>query len=93
MVGNPLAMYDDPSWRELLRYAVELNAYRGCPHPLLMEGADDDVDDAAALMSEIAQLASRALGAGNLETMYPSLSGDRNAVYYEHDDLPWRVLL
>ena len=36
----PNALIDDPSWRELL--AVENDSYRGCPHPLMMEGTEDE---------------------------------------------------
>ena len=94
VVGHPLAMLDDPSWSELLRYAVELDAYKGCAHPLKMEGADDDVDEAASRMTEIARDAERALGAGNMSTMFPSLSAaTHDDLYAEHDDLPWRVML
>uniref|UniRef100_A0A7S0NG26 DNA2/NAM7 helicase-like C-terminal domain-containing protein n=1 Tax=Phaeocystis antarctica TaxID=33657 RepID=A0A7S0NG26_9EUKA len=93
VVGNPLAMLDDPSWRALLTHAVELSAYRGCPHPLMMEGAEEDLDDTVTRMTEITQLASRALGAGNLSAMYPSLSGNQDSQYSEYDDLPWRVML
>ena len=93
VVGNPLAMFEDPSWKALLAHAVELHAYRGCPHPLKMEGAEDDVDEAVARMAEIARLASSALGAGNLSTMYPSLSGNQSDIYAEYDDIPWRVML
>uniref|UniRef100_A0A0D3KXZ2 DNA2/NAM7 helicase-like C-terminal domain-containing protein n=1 Tax=Emiliania huxleyi (strain CCMP1516) TaxID=280463 RepID=A0A0D3KXZ2_EMIH1 len=42
VVGDPNALIDDPSWRELLRYAVENDSYRGCPHPLMMEGTEDE---------------------------------------------------
>ena len=86
-------MLDDPSWRALLTHAVELSAYRGCPHPLMMEGAEEDLDDTVTRMAEIAQLASRALGAGNLSAMYPSLSGNQDSLYSEYDDVPWRVML
>ena len=52
-VGDPNALIDDPSWRELLRYAVENDSYRGCPHPLMMEGTEDEasggLDGAARL--------------------------------------------
>ena len=41
-MGDPNALIDDPSWRELLRYAVENDSYRGCPHPLMMEGTEDE---------------------------------------------------
>ena len=93
VVGNPLAMLDDPSWRALLTHAVELGAYRGCPHPLMMERAEEGLDEAVTRMAEIAQLASRALGAGNLSAMYPSLSGNQSDIYAEYDDIPWRVML
>ena len=86
-------MLDDPSWRALLTHAVELSSYRGCPHPLMMEGAEEDLDDTVTRMAEIAQLATRALGAGNLSAMYPSLSGNQGDGYSEYDDLPWRVML
>ena len=50
VVGNPLAMFEDPSWKALLAHAVELHAYRGCPHPLKMEGAEDDVTSSKVLL-------------------------------------------
>ena len=59
----------------------------------MMVGTEDGVEETVAHMAEIAQLASRALGAGNLSAMFPSLSGNQADVYAEYDDLPWRVML
>ena len=47
VVGDPNALFEDVSWRQLLQYAVDNNAYRGCPHPLMMEGAPDEDDGLA----------------------------------------------
>lgn len=42
VVGDPNALFEDLSWRQLLQYAVDHGAYRGCPHPLMIEGAPDE---------------------------------------------------
>lgn len=93
VVGDPNALIDDPSWRELLRYAVDNGAYKGCPHPLLMEGAEDDEhDDTLAELAD--RMAQTVLGAGNAMSMFPSLTDAMyQGAYDEADDQPWRVML
>ena len=74
---------------ELLRYAVEHNAYRGCAHPLLPHGKGEEEDDIAARLSQLAQ---QTLGLGDAAAMFPTFSsfaGDYDA----YDDQPWRVML
>lgn len=44
IIGDPNALFEDISWRQLLQYAVDNHAYRGCPHPLMIEGAPDEDD-------------------------------------------------
>ena len=93
VVGDPNALVEDASWRQLLRYAVENNAYRGCAHPLMLEGAPDEdagITDAFARINELLQ---STLGAGSLSQMFPSLSGDQSDAYLDYDDQPWRVML
>ena len=88
------ALLEDASWQQLLRYAVTNKAYRGCPHALCLEGAEDE-DESIAL--SMAELATQALGAGDMSKMYPSLSRTNEQYHYgleqEQDDLPWRVVL
>jgi hypothetical protein len=93
VVGDPNALIDDPSWRELLRYAVDSGAYRGCPHPLLMEGAEgEDHNDTLADIAN--RMAQTVLGAGNAMSMFPSLTHSVfQGAYHEADDQPWRVML
>lgn len=33
VVGNPFILAEEPNWRTLLEYAVENDAYAGCPCP------------------------------------------------------------
>ena len=57
IVGDPNALWEDVSWRELLQYSVDHASYRGCAHPLAMQGAEDDSLDAlAGLIQQAAQL-------------------------------------
>lgn len=44
IIGDPNALFEDISWRQLLQYAVDNHAYRGCAHPLMIEGAPDEDD-------------------------------------------------
>ena len=53
VVGEPNALFEDDSWRQLLQYAVDNNAYRGCPHPLMMEGAPDEDDGLAEATRQV----------------------------------------
>ena len=59
IIGDPNALWEDASWRELLQYAVDHNSYRGCPQPLRMTGAEDETLDAIAGLIE--QRAARTL--------------------------------
>ena len=90
VVGDPNTLINDTSWKELLHYAVENDAYSGCPMPLLMEGADHDVGD---LASRMAALASSSLGSATAASIFPSLSADQSDLYMDYDDRPWRVML
>jgi len=93
VVGDPNALFEDVSWRQLLQYAVDNNAYRGCPHPLMMEGADDEDEGMTEATRRMLELAQRSLGAGAISQMFPSLTGDQSEMYLDYDDQPWRVLL
>ena len=53
VVANPLALYDDKTWRPLLKYATDKGAYRGCAHPLCMEGAEGTAADEMALLKAL----------------------------------------
>ena len=92
VVGDPNTLVDDPSWCELLRFAVDNGAYKGCPMPLLMEGAEDD--DVADATDRLAALARQSLGAAAVASMFPSLSADQSDMFLDYDDdQPWRVML
>eukprot|EP00327_Prymnesium_parvum_P008693 CAMPEP_0182810850 /NCGR_PEP_ID=MMETSP0006_2-20121128/7959_1 /TAXON_ID=97485 /ORGANISM="Prymnesium parvum, Strain Texoma1" /LENGTH=220 /DNA_ID=CAMNT_0024936773 /DNA_START=1 /DNA_END=663 /DNA_ORIENTATION=- len=93
VIGDPNALFEDTSWRQLLKYAVDNNAYRGCPHPYLMEGAPDEDDGIAEATRRMLELARRSFGAGALSQIFPSLSGDQSDSYLDCDDQPWRVML
>ena len=50
------------------------------------------MDNVVSRMAEISQLASRALGAGNLSGMFPSLStGNPDDLYSDYGDLPYAM--
>ena len=57
-----------------------------------MEGADDDTDEAANFAAGVANMGP-ALGAGDLERMFPSFTDSMQDDYIETDDMPWRVVL
>ena len=93
IVGDPNYMIEDNNWREMLKYAVDNNSYRGCAHPLLPDGAENDsIDQMAQLVAQAAQ--RTLLGSGNASLMFPGLGG-RNIWAGMHDDvdddLGWRT--
>ena len=74
IVGDPNALWEDASWRELLQYSVDHGAYRGCAQPLAINGIDDGSLDAfAGLLNQAAQRSL--LGAGASSLMFPDLGG------------------
>ena len=92
VVANPLALYDDKTWRPLLKYATDKGAYRGCAHPLCMEGAEGTAADEMALLKALrGELGSadskRTLGAGHASSLFP------DSMFMDDDDLPWRLML
>ena len=95
IVGDPNALWEDVSWRELLQYSVDHASYRGCAHPLAMQGAEDDSLDALAGL--IQQAAQRTLlGAGASSLMFPGLLGGGASIWgSDGDDIleeeGWRV--
>ena len=93
IIGDPNALWEDVSWRELLQYAVDKNCYRGCAHPLIMEGVGDDAVGAMAAL--ITQRAQRTLlGSGSANLMFPGLMGASSGVWGGVEDideeLGWR---
>ena len=75
IVGDPNALWEDTSWRELLQYSVDNNSYRGCAQPLRMHGVEDESLD-QTVSSLIDQFAQRTLlGAGASSLMFPGLLG------------------
>lgn len=95
VVGDPNALWEDASWRALLQYAVDHNAYRGCAHPLAIHGAEDDA--LASLTSLIEQAAQRTLlGAGASSLMFPGLLGGGASIWGGDgddidEDMGWRL--
>lgn len=95
MVGDPNALWEDPSWRELLQYAVDNQSYRGCAHPLRICGTEDDsLDTIAQLINEAAQ--RRLLGAGASSRMFPGLLGGAASIWGGDgdgmdEDFGWKV--
>ena len=80
IVGDPNALWEDASWRELLQYAVDHNSYRGCAQPLSVDGADDESLDALAGL--IKQAAQRTLlGAGASSVLFPGLLGGAASIW------------
>ena len=82
VVANPLALYDDTTWRPLLKYATDKGAYRGCAHPLCMEGAEGTAADEMALLKALrGELGSadskRTLGAGHAAPVGETTRGPR----------------
>ena len=92
IVADPNALWEDTHWRKLLQYAVENRAYRGCAHPLLPTGADDNAVDAIA--SLISQAARRTLlGGGHARTMFPGLDSSFGAGDYDdvEEEQGWKM--
>ena len=95
VVGDPNALWEDRSWRELLQYAVDHASYRGCAHPLRIYGAEDDSLDAlAGLINQAAQ--RTLLGAGASSLMFPGLLGGGASIWAgDGDDIDeeqgWKV--
>ena len=95
IVGDPNALWEDASWRELLQYAVDNNSYRGCAHPLASQGVEDD--SLGTLAELINQKARRTLlGAGNAGLMFPNLLGGGDAIWAGEgedidDQIGWKL--
>ena len=95
IVGDPNALWEDTSWRELLQYSVDHGSYRGCPQPLAINGTEDDSLDAlAGLINQAAQ--RTLLGAGASSLMFPGLVGDAASIWagdgYDVDEEQgWKV--
>jgi len=86
IIGDPNALWEDNSWRELLHYAVGHHSYRGCAHPLAMEGTGDD---AVAAMAELINQAARRtlLGSASAASMFPGLGLGGSIWAGEMDDV------
>jgi hypothetical protein len=92
IVADPNALWEDTHWRKLLQYAVDNRAYRGCAHPLLPTGADDNAVDAIA--SLISQAARRTLlGGGHARAMFPGLDSSLGAGDYDdvEEEQGWKM--
>jgi hypothetical protein len=81
IVGDPNALWEDRSWRELLQYSVDHHSYRGCAHPLAMAPTDDDssLETLAQLINQAAQ--RTLLGAGSSNSMFPGLLGGAASIW------------
>ena len=95
VIGDPNALWEDASWRELLQYAVDNHSYKGVAHPLCMAGAEDDsFDSLSAIINQVAQRSL--LGAGASSAMFPGLLGGASSIWGGDgedldEDLGWRV--
>ena len=95
VIGDPNALWEDASWRELLQYAVDNHSYKGVAHPLCMAGAEDDsFDSLSAIINQVAQRSL--LGAGASSAMFPGLLGGASSIWGGDgddldEDLGWRM--